>query len=154
MKAFIETRQSKERTCKETTGKNPKSMLLMASLFPSLVGMTVAGFSEERPYWTPPQYSRSPDPFPLHEIARSYGITEALERSPQFERAAETRKEVEKLMEAQRRDRELRKKVAELANTSYKLYQRLNNPSEIHADTPELAKQCEKLSKAIRKLLR
>lgn len=127
---------------------------MTAALFPILVGITVAGFSEDTPYWTSPQYSRSPDLLPLHEIAQRYGIAEALAISLQLDRAAAARRELEKLREAQRRDRELRKKVAELANTSYKLYQRLNNPSEIHADTGELAKQCEKLSKAIRGLLR
>ena len=129
-------------------------MLLMASLFPILVGMTVAAFGEGTGDWNSAEYSRPPAALSLREYAHRYGIVEALELSWQLEREEEARRERERIRRAQLRDRELRKKVAELANTSYKLYQRLNNPSELHADTPELAKQCEKLSQAIRKLLR
>ena len=42
----------------------------------------------------------------------------------------------------------------ELAKTSLELYQRFDDPSKIHADTPQLAKKCEELAKAIKKLLR
>ncbi|MCZ6485600.1 MAG: hypothetical protein O6826_07885 [Acidobacteria bacterium] len=58
--------------------------------------------------------------------------------------------EVEKITETQERDRELREKVAELAKTSFNLYQQLGSKSEVNADTPQLAKKCEELAKAIR----
>ncbi|MCZ6876504.1 MAG: hypothetical protein O7G29_00010 [Acidobacteria bacterium] len=41
-----------------------------------------------------------------------------------------------------------------MARTSIKLYQRFDNPSELHADSPQLAKKCEELARAIKKLLR
>ncbi len=91
---------------------------------------------------------------PLREIAKRYGINEAIELALELDRAEEVRREMAKIKAAQRRDQELQQKVVELANTSYKLYERLSNPSVIHADTPELAKRCEKLAKAIKKLLR
>ncbi len=58
--------------------------------------------------------------------------------------------EVEKITETQERDRELREKVAELAKTSFDLYQKLGSRSGVNADTPLLAKKCEELAKAIR----
>ncbi len=91
---------------------------------------------------------------PLHEIAKRYGINAAVRLQMNLDRAEEVRREVEKIKAAQWRDRELRKKVAELANTSLKLYQRFSNPTVVHTDTPELAKKCEKLAKDIKKLLR
>ena len=89
-----------------------------------------------------------------HKFAQRYGIQAASDLSFQLEREEQARREMAKIKAAQRRDRELQQKVVELANTSYKLYERLNDPSVIHADTPELAKRCEKLAKAIKKLLR
>jgi len=91
---------------------------------------------------------------PLREIAKRYGINEAIELALELDRAEEVRHEMAKIKAAQRRDQKLRKKVVELANTSFKLYETLSNPSVIHADTPELAKRCEKLAKDIKKLLR
>ncbi len=58
--------------------------------------------------------------------------------------------EVEKITETQERDRELREKVAELAKTSFNLYQKLGSGSDVNADTPQLAQKCEDLAKAIR----
>ena len=122
MKALIETRQSKELTCKETPGGKPTSMLLIASLFAILVGMTVAAFGEGMPDWNSAEYSHPPDTLSLHEYARRHGIVEAVELFWKLEREEEARRERERIRQAQRRDRELRKKVAELAITSNKLY--------------------------------
>ena len=58
--------------------------------------------------------------------------------------------EVEKITETQERDRDLREKVAELAKASFNLYQKLGSNSDVNADTPQLAKKCEELAKAIR----
>jgi len=58
--------------------------------------------------------------------------------------------EVAKLTRSQQRDRELREKVAELAKTSFDLYQQLENGSDVNGNTPQLAKKCEELAKDIR----
>ena len=58
--------------------------------------------------------------------------------------------EVEKITGTQERDRELREKVAELAKTSFDLYQKLGSRSDVNANTPQLAQKCEELAKAIR----
>ena len=58
--------------------------------------------------------------------------------------------QVERITETQERDRELREKVAELAKTSFNLYQKLGSGSDVHVDTPQLAQKCEDLAKAIR----
>jgi len=58
--------------------------------------------------------------------------------------------EVAKITRSQERDRELREKVAELAKTSFDLYQQLESGSEVNGDTPQLAKKCEELAKNIR----
>ncbi len=89
-----------------------------------------------------------------HKFAQRYGIQAAVDLSFQLEREEQARREMAKIKAAQRRDRELHKKVAELATTSLKLYQRFSNPTVIHADTPELASRCEKLAKAIKRLVR
>jgi len=54
----------------------------------------------------------------------------------------------------EQRDRELREKVEELAKTSLQLYQRFDNPSETHADAPQLSKKWHELAHAIRRLSR
>ncbi len=89
-----------------------------------------------------------------HKFAQRYGIQAAVDLSFQLQEEEVARREMEQVKEAQRRDRELHKKVAELAGTSLKLYQRFSNPTVIHADTPELAKRCEQLAKDIKRLLR
>jgi len=114
----------------------------------------VSVVAQERRYFTPAEYSQPIGAFPLHLLAQRYGVTTAVEMAFQFQQEEEARQEMERIKEAQRRDRELREKVAQLAQTSLELYQRFDNPSEIHADTPQLAKKCEELSKAVRKLLR
>jgi hypothetical protein len=90
----------------------------------------------------------------IHELAQRYGIADAIEISRQLEEERDARRERERIRIAQQRDRELREKIAELARTSIKLYQRFGNPSEIHADSPQLAKKCEELARDIKKLLR
>ncbi len=58
--------------------------------------------------------------------------------------------EVAKITRVQERDWELREKVAELAKTSFDLYQQLESGSKVNGDTPQLAKKCEELAKDIR----
>ncbi len=118
------------------------------------MGMTVTVRAQERRYFTPAEYSQPIGALPLHLLAQRYGVTEAIKISFQLQQQEDNRREMERIKEAQRRDRELREKVAELAQTSLQLYQRFDRPSEIHADTPQLAKKCEELAKAIKKLLR
>ena len=130
-----------------------KKVLLVGSLV-VWVAMTVAAFGQDRGNWTLLKDSYPVDPFSLHEVAQRYGIQEAVDLSFQLQREEQARREMARIKAAQRRHRELQQKVVELANSSYKLYERLSNPSVIHADTPELAKRCEKLAKAIKKLLR
>ncbi len=128
--------------------------LLMVGLFLVFVEMTVTVRAQERHHFTPSEFSRPVRGLSIHEIAQRYGVTEAIEFSLQLQEQEDARREMEKIKRAQQRDRELREKIAELARTSIKLYQRFDNPSEIHADTPPLAKKCEELAKAIKKLLR
>ena len=143
MKPVTETRQFDDSGGKETNRKKPKSTLLMMTFW---MGMAVAVSGQDARHlrmWT--HYS--------DQLARRIGIEEVLAISFQLEREQEARREMERIKAAQQQDLELRKKVVELVNTSYKLHERLNDPSVIHADTPELAKRCEKLAKAIKKLL-
>ena len=126
----------------------------MATLPLLLVEMTVAGRAQGRRRFTSSEFSRPAPGLSIHEMAQRYGIADAVELSRQLEEQEDTRREMERIMRAQRRDRELREKVTELARTSIKLYQRFDNPTETHADTPQLAKKCEELAKAIKKLLR
>jgi len=139
---------------RKTTRTKPKSALVTAILLSLLVGVTVSVVAQEKRYFTPAEYSYPSEELPLNELVRRYGVTEAVEISFQLQQQEDDRREMERIKEAQRRDRELREKVAELAKTSLQLYQRFDNPSEIHADTPQLAKKCEELAKAIKKLLR
>jgi hypothetical protein len=139
---------------RKTTRTKPKSALVTAILLSLLMGMTVTVRAQERRHFTPPEFSQPARGLSIHEIAQRYGIIEAIEFSLRLQQQEDDRREMERIKEAQRRDRELREKVAELAKTSLQLYQRFNNPSEIHADTPQLAKKCEELSKAVRRLLR
>ncbi len=134
--------------------KKSKLPLLMAGLFLFLVEMTVTVQAQERRHFTPSEFSRPVRGLSIHELAQRYGVTEAIEFSLQLQEQEDARRETERIRRAQQRDRELREKIAELARTSIKLYQRFDNPSEIHADTPQLAKKCEELAKAIKKLLR
>jgi len=129
-----------------------KKVLLVGSLV-VWVAMTVAAFGQDRGNWTLLNNSYPKD-FISHELAQSYGITEAVHMSFQLEEEEVARREMEKIWLAQQRDRELQEKVTELARTSIKLYQRFSNPTVIHADTPELAKRCEELAKDIKRLLR
>ncbi len=130
-----------------------KKVLLVGSLV-VWVAMTVAAFGQDRGNWTLLNKSYPVDPQSLHEVAQRYGIAEAVHMSFQLEEEEVARREMEQVKKAQRRDRELHKKVAELAGASLKLYQRFSNPTVIHADTPELAKRCEELAKDIKRLLR
>ena len=132
----------------------PRSILWVLSLVPLLVGMTAANFGQDTSYWTPPEYHHPADRMSLHELAQRYGITETVQMYFKLQREEEALRDAEKVQEALRRDQELREKVVQLATTSLRLYQRFNNPSVIHADTPELARRCEKLAKDIKKLLR
>ena len=134
--------------------KKPTLPLLMAALFLIFVEITVTVQAQEGHEYTSPEFARPQQGWSIHELARRYGITEAVGLYFQRQQAEEAHREMEKLRRAQQRDRELREKVTELARTSIKLYQRFDNPSEIHADTPQLAKKCEELAKAIKKLLR
>jgi len=141
----------------EAHRKMEKKVLLVACLFLLFVGMSVAVLGQNTSQFR--SFRREiPIPMsgelPLPEIARRYGIKEAVELQEKLDRAEEARREMAMIMAAQRRDQELRKKVAELANASLQLYQRFSNPTVVHIDTPELAKKCEKLAKDIKKLLR
>ncbi len=137
----------------KTSRTKSVSLLVTASLLLLLMGVTVSVVAQERRYFTPAEYSQPTGALPLHLLAQRYGITEAIKISFQLQQQEDDRREMERIKNAQRRDRELREKVAELAQTSFELYQRVNNPSEIHAGTPQLAKKCEELAKAVRKLL-
>jgi siroheme synthase (precorrin-2 oxidase/ferrochelatase) len=134
--------------------RKSKLPLLMAGLFLILVETTVTVRAQERRHFTSSEFSHPVPGLSIHEMAQRYGISEAVDLSFQLEEQEDARREMERLMRAQRRDRELREKIAELARTSIKLYQRFDDPSETHADTPQLAKKCEELAKAIKKLLR
>ena len=153
MKPLAQTRRSNGNQ-KGTLRKKAKSILLMVSLVPLLVTITVTVSGQNGPYWAPAEYAQPFDPFPLDEMIERYGVGEALEMYERLQQQEEARRQMEEMERARRRDRELRKKTVELVNASYKLYQRLNDPSVIHADLPELAKKCEKLAKDIKKLLR
>ena len=50
----------------------------------------------------------------------------------------------------QQGDLELRENVEQLAKISLQLYERFQDPSETHADTPQLTKKWHKLAKAIK----
>jgi len=131
-----------------------KLPLLMVGLFLFFVEMTVTAGAQERDHFTSAEFSSPLQGLSIQEMAQRYGITDAIEFSRQLAEAEDARREMERIRRAQQRDRELREKITELARTSIKLYQRFDNPSEIHADTPQLAKKCEELAKAIKKLLR
>ena len=131
-----------------------KLPVLMVGLFLFFVEMTVTAGAQERDHFTSAEFSSPLQGLSIQEMAQRYGITDAIEFSRQLAEAEDARREMERIRRAQQRDRELREKITELARTSIKLYQRFDNPSEIHADTPQLAKKCEELAKAIKKLLR
>lgn len=134
--------------------KKSKLPLLMVGLFLVFVEMNVTARAQETHHFTSSELSRPVRDLSIHELAQRYGIADAIEISRQLEEAEDARRERERIRIAQQRDRELREKITELARTSIKLYQRFDNPSEIHADSPQLAKKCEELARAIKKLLR
>ena len=134
--------------------KKSKLPLLMVGLFLVIVEMTVTARAQENHYFTSSELGQPVRDLSIHELAQRYGIVDAIEFSRQLEEAKDARRERERIRIAQLRDRELREKITELARTSIKLYQRFDNPSEIHADSPQLAKKCEELARAIKKLLR
>ena len=134
--------------------KKSKLPLLMVGLFLVFVEMTVTARAQERHHFTSSEFSRPVPDLSIHELAQRYGIADAIEISHQLEEERDARREREKIRIAQQRDRELREKITELARTSIKLYQRFDNPSEVHADSPQLAKKCEELARDIKKLLR
>jgi predicted membrane-bound mannosyltransferase len=134
--------------------KKSKLLLLMVGLFLVFVEMTVTARAQARHHFTSSELSRPVRDLSIHELAQRYGITDAIEISRQLEEESDVRRERERIRIAQQRDRELREKITELARTSIKLYQRFDNPSEVHADSPQLAKKCEELARDIKKLLR
>ena len=134
--------------------KKSKLLLLMVGLFLVFVEMTVTARAQERHHFTSSELSRPLPDLSIHELAQRYGIADAIEISRQLEEERDARRERERIRIAQQRDRELREKITELARTSIKLYQRFDNPSEVHADSPQLAKKCEELARDIKKLLR
>ncbi|MCH7802893.1 MAG: hypothetical protein IH937_02330 [Acidobacteria bacterium] len=134
--------------------RKSKLPLLMVGLFLVFLEMTVTARAQGDHHFTSSELSRPLPDLSIHELAQRYGITDAIEFSRQLAEEEDARRERERMRRAQRRDRELREKITELARTSIKLYQRFDNPSEIHADSPQLAKKCEELAKAIKKLLR
>jgi predicted secreted protein len=131
-----------------------KLPLLMVGLFLFFVEMTVTARAQETHHFTSSEFSRPVRDMSIHELAQRYGVADAIEISRQSEEREDARREMERIRRAQQRDRELREKITELARTSIKLYQRFDNPSEIHADSPQLAKKCEELARDIKKLLR
>ena len=134
--------------------KKSKLLLLMVGLFLVFVEMTVTARAQEMHHFTSSELGRPVRDLSIHELAQRYGITDAIEFSRQMEAEKDAHRERERIRIAQQRDRELREKITELARTSIKLYQRFDNPSEVHADSPQLAKKCEELARAIKKLLR
>ncbi len=118
------------------------------------MGMPVTVVAQDRLLLAALQYSQPTGELPVRLLAQRHGIVEALEISFQVQQQEQTRLEMARLKEAQRRDKELRKKVTELALTSLQLYQRFEDPFKVYADTPQLAKRCEELALAIKKLLR
>jgi len=134
--------------------RKSKLPLLMVGLFLVFLEMTVTVRAQEVHHFTSSELSRPLRDLSIRELAQRFGISDAIEISRQLEEAADARREMERMRRARQRDRELREKITELARTSIKLYQRFDNPSEVHADSPQLAKRCEELAKAIKKLLR
>ena len=127
----------------------------MATLPLLLAEMTLTVRAQERRHrFISSEFGHPAAGMSIHEMAQRYGVAETIEYTRQLEEQEDARREMERIIKAQRRDRELREKVTELARTSIKLYQRFDNPQETHADTPQLAKKAEELAKAIKKLLR
>ena len=134
--------------------KKSKLLLLMVGLFLVFLEMTVTARAQETHHFTSSELARPVQDLSIHELAQRYGIVDAIEFSRQMEAEKDAHRERERIRIAQQRDRELREKITELARTSIKLYQRFDNPSEVHADSPQLAKKCEELARDIKKLLR
>ena len=153
MKPRTQARHSHNGNRKRSNRTKARWLLLTSSLLLLLMGMPVTVVARDRLLHVPPQFSQPTGELPIYLLARRYGVAEAVEISNQLEQQKEARLEMERLKEAQRRDEELRKKVTELAQTSLQLYQRFEDPSKIYADTPQLAKRCEELAQAIKKLL-
>ena len=154
MKPRIQARHSHNDDRKRGHRTKARWLLLTSSLLLLLMGMPVTVVAREKPSFTPAEFSQPTREMSLHLLARRYGVTEAVNLSFQAQAREQARREMARLKEAQRRDEELRKKVAELAQTSLQLYQRFSDPSKVYADTPQLAKRCEELAQAIKKLLR
>ena len=154
MKPRIQARHSRTGDRKRTNRSKARWLLLTPSLLLLLMGMPVTVVARERSFFADQHYFEPTGELPLYLLARRYDVTEAVEISIQLEQQEQDRLEMARLKEAQRRDEELRKKVTELANTSLQLYQRFQDPPKIYADTPQLAKRCEELAQAIKKLLR
>lgn len=79
-----------------------------------------------------------------------FRMLELIVKSQQREQVREQQRAFE---EAARRSKELQDRIAELVETSQALQQSLENPQVLRADVPKLAKKCETLSKAIKRLL-
>jgi len=106
--------------------KKSKLLLLMVGLFLVFVEMTVTARAQETHRFTSSELARPVRDLSIHELAQRYGITDAIEFSRQIEAEKDAHRERE----------------------------RFDNPSEVHADSPQLAKKCEELARAIKKLLR
>ena len=154
MKPRIQARHSQNGDRKRTNRSKARWLLLTSSLLLLLMGMPVTVVARERPFLAPHHYTQPTGELSLYLLAQRYGVSKAVEISFQAQEQELARLKLARLKEAQRRDEELRKKVTELANTSLQLYQRFQDPSKIYADTPQLAKRCEELAQAIKKLLR
>ena len=154
MKPSLQARCSHPHDRQKTNRTKSHSLLVTACLLFLLVGMTVTVVGRDRHNFPSLEDSHPIGVSQLFLLARRYGVAEAVNFSFQIQEEAAARREMERIKQAERRDEELRKKVTELAQTSIELYKRFENPSEVHADTPQLAQRCEELAKAIKKLLR
>ncbi len=137
MKFSGQTKWPGNGTGKVAGRKRPRSVVSVVLLVLILCAMSVAVSGRQRPHWIR-SYAGPLGPYHLHELAQRYGIKGALDMLYEFQDQEKARQEMERFEKALRRKRELRKKVVELVNASNELYERLNNPSEIHVDTPKL----------------
>ncbi|MBI4444719.1 MAG: hypothetical protein HY645_02320 [Acidobacteria bacterium] len=77
-----------------------------------------------------------------------------LSRGPEkFSTLEQARLELQRKVQEEEKNHQLRDKVELLIQTSSKLHQRLNNPFILEADTPKLARECERLIEDIKKLM-
>jgi len=122
VKPVTQTRRFDYRDRRETNREKPKSMLLMVTLWLGMAVAVLGQDTDDRIIRPGLSHTQNID---WHKFAQRYGIQAAVDLSFQLEREEQARREMAKIEAAQRRDRELQQKVVELANTSYKLYERL-----------------------------